>query len=155
MEPRVLDLIKASGVKVVPMLSNDYNGVFTGNALQRILNDPAKSDRLVQDVARFLVKYNLSGINVDFEDLKEKNNEVVTNFEKKLFTTLHDLNLVVTQIVSPFNEAYDYAGLANYYDYIFLMVYDEYNDNTKPGPICSQKWIESAVDDLAKKGDPS
>ena len=155
MEPRVLDLIKASGVKVVPMLSNNYNGVFTGNALHRILNDPAKSDRLVQDVARFLVKYNLSGINVDFEDLKEKNNEVLTNFEKKLYTTLHDLNLLVTQNVSPFNEDYDYAGLANYNDYIFLMAYDEYNDNTKPGPICSQKWIESAVDDLAKKVDPS
>ncbi len=155
MEPRVLELIKTSGVKVMPMLSNNYNGVFTGKALHRILNDPTKSDRLVQDVARFLVKNNLAGINVDFEDLNEKNNDVLTNFEKKLYTTLHDLNLLVTQNVSPFNEDYDYAQLAKYNDYIFLMAYDEFNDGTKPGPICSQKWIESAVDDLAKKVDPS
>jgi cellulose synthase/poly-beta-1,6-N-acetylglucosamine synthase-like glycosyltransferase/spore germination protein YaaH/peptidoglycan/xylan/chitin deacetylase (PgdA/CDA1 family) len=155
MEPRVLELIKASGIKVMPMLSNNYNGVFTGKALHRILNDPAKSDKLVQDVARFLVKNNLAGINVDFEELHEKNNEVLSNFEKKLYTTLHDLNLLVTQNVSPFNDDYDYAQLAKYNDYIFLMAYDEYNDATKPGPICSQKWIESAVDDLAKKVDPS
>ena len=36
-------------------------------------------------------------------------------------------------------------------DYLFLMAYDEYSNDSDPGPISSQKWIEAAVDLAAKE----
>jgi cellulose synthase/poly-beta-1,6-N-acetylglucosamine synthase-like glycosyltransferase/peptidoglycan/xylan/chitin deacetylase (PgdA/CDA1 family) len=56
----------------------------------------------------------------------------------------------VTQDVIPFNEDYDFKGLSKYNDYIFLMAYDQFSDNSGPGPIAHQKWIEGAVDDAVK-----
>lgn len=50
----------------------------------------------------------------------------------------------------PFNEDYNYDQLNRYNDYIFLMAYDEFSNDTKPGPVSSQKWIEAAVDQVAK-----
>jgi cellulose synthase/poly-beta-1,6-N-acetylglucosamine synthase-like glycosyltransferase/spore germination protein YaaH/peptidoglycan/xylan/chitin deacetylase (PgdA/CDA1 family) len=152
---RAFDLIKASGVKVMPMLSNSFNAQFNGAALHRILNDPKKMDRLINDVVKLLRQNDFAGINVDFEELQEDNNEVLTNFERKLYNTLHSNGFLVTQNVSPFNEDYNYKELAKYNDYIFLMAYDQYSESTKPGPVSAQKWIQNAVNKLAAKVPPS
>lgn len=148
-DTRAYELIKASGVKVMPMLSNSYNAQFNGAALHRILNNPKKTDRLINDVVKLLKKNNFQGINVDFEELQEDNNEVLTNFEKKLYNALHAEGFLVTQNVSPYNEDYNYKELARYNDYLFLMAYDQHSESTKPGPICSQRWIQNAVNNLA------
>jgi cellulose synthase/poly-beta-1,6-N-acetylglucosamine synthase-like glycosyltransferase/spore germination protein YaaH/peptidoglycan/xylan/chitin deacetylase (PgdA/CDA1 family) len=144
------DVIKAAKVKVMPILSNNYNSVFSGDALHRILNNKAKKERLIADVLRLITKYKFAGINVDFEELKESNNEILSNFQRDLYTALHEKGFMVTQNVSPFNEDYDYKELSNYNDYIFLMAYDEHSESSGPGPISGQRWIEAAVDHLAK-----
>ena len=110
-DKRAYDLIKASGVKVMPMLSNSFNSTFNGDALHRILNSPQKINRLINDVVKLLSQYNFAGINVDFEEMKESNNEVLTNFEKKLYNALHEKGFLVTQNVSPFNDDYNYKCL--------------------------------------------
>jgi cellulose synthase/poly-beta-1,6-N-acetylglucosamine synthase-like glycosyltransferase/spore germination protein YaaH/peptidoglycan/xylan/chitin deacetylase (PgdA/CDA1 family) len=147
---RAFDVIKASGAKVVPLLSNNYNGTFNGSALHRILNNKAKQDRLIDDVLKLLTRFKFTGINVDFEELQEKRNENLTSFQKKLYQRLHAQGFMVTQNVSAFNEDYDYSQLVKYNDYLFLMAYDEYNQGSKAGPICSEKWVEAAVDKLAQ-----
>lgn len=144
------DVIKAAKVKVMPILSNNYNSLFSGDALHRILNNKAKKERLIADVLRLVAKYKFAGINVDFEELKESNNEVLSTFQRELYTALHEKGFMVTQNVSPFNEDYDYKELSNYNDYIFLMAYDEHSESTKPGPISGQRWVEAAVDHLTK-----
>lgn len=154
-DKRAYDLIKASGVKVMPMLSNSYNSKFNSAALHRILNSPKKTDRLIRDVVKLLRKNNFHGINVDFEELQESNNEVLASFEKKLYRVLHAEGFLVTQNVSPFNEDYNYQELAKYNDYLFLMAYDQHSESTQPGPICSQHWIQDAVNNLSAHIPPS
>ena len=154
-DQRAFDIINKSGIEVMPMLSNSYNAKFNGAALHRILNNPAKTNRLINDVIKFLTIYNLTGINVDFEEMQENKNEVLTQFQKKLYTALHEQGFLVSQNVSPFNEDYNYTELAKYNDYLFLMAYDQHSESTKPGPVCSQKWIEEAVDKLASKVPPA
>jgi cellulose synthase/poly-beta-1,6-N-acetylglucosamine synthase-like glycosyltransferase/spore germination protein YaaH/peptidoglycan/xylan/chitin deacetylase (PgdA/CDA1 family) len=144
-----LDLIKKSNVKVMPLLSNNYKSQFNGAALHRILSSKAKTSLLINEVINILKQYDFAGINVDFEEMKEEKNENLTNFQKELYRRLHAEGFLVSQNVSPFNEDYNYNQLANYNDYLFLMAYDQHSESTKPGPICSQKWIESAVDKLA------
>ncbi len=154
-DQRAFDIINKSGIEVMPMLSKSYNAKFNGAALHRILNNPAKTTRLINDVIKFLTIYNLTGINVDFEEMQENKNEVLTQFQKKLYTALHEQGFLVSQNVSPFNEDYNYTELAKYNDYLFLMAYDQHSESTKPGPVCSQKWIEEAVDKLASKVPPA
>ena len=144
------DIIKAAKVKVIPLLSNSYNSNFSGDALHRILNNKDKKERLISDVLNLLTKYKFNGINIDFEELKETNNEILSSFQKEIYERLHSKGFMVTQNVSPFNEDYNYKELAKYNDYLFLMAYDEHAEGTGPGPISSQRWIEAAVDHLAK-----
>ncbi|CAN5832382.1 glycosyltransferase [soil metagenome] len=135
--------------------SNPAKGDFDGNLAHVILNDPAKRKFIIQQLADTLLHYQLQGINIDFEELKETNNETLTAFQKELYETLHAKNLLVTIDVSPDNEDYDYKELAKYNDYVILMAYDQFNDGTEPGPISSQKWIEAKLDWMDDKIDVS
>jgi cellulose synthase/poly-beta-1,6-N-acetylglucosamine synthase-like glycosyltransferase/spore germination protein YaaH/peptidoglycan/xylan/chitin deacetylase (PgdA/CDA1 family) len=149
-DPRAWAVMKRSGVKILPILSNNYKEVFRGDAVRRIIADPVKKQRLINDVIKILEKDDFIGVNVDFEELDEKNNEDLVSFQKDLYEQLHTRHLLVTQDVIPFNEDYDFKGLSKYNDYIFLMAYDQFSDASGPGPIGHQKWIEGAVDDAVK-----
>ncbi len=149
-DQRAWNVMKKSGVKILPILSNNYKELFRGDAVHRIINDPAKKQRLISDVIRILEKNNFIGVNVDFEELEEKSNEKLVDFQKDLYQQLHERHLLVTQDVIPFNEDYNFKELSRYNDYIFLMAYDQYSDASGPGPIAHQKWVEGAVDEAVK-----
>jgi peptidoglycan-N-acetylglucosamine deacetylase len=146
-----LTVMNKSGVKVLPLLTNNIGSVFRGDVVHRILNNPEKRDRLISDIIKYLEFYKLDGINIDFEDLLEKKNEVLVQFQKSLYEKMHAKGLLVSQDVQPFNEDYNFKELSAYNDYVILMAYDQYSDGTGPGPISHQKWIEGAVDDATKK----
>ncbi len=148
---RAWTIMKNSGVKIMPILSNNYKEVFRGDGVHRIINDPVKKERLINDVIKILEKNDFIGINVDFEELQEKKNENLVKFQKDIYERLHAKHFLVTQDVIPFNEDYNFKELAKYNDYIFLMAYDQYSDASGPGPVSHQKWIEGAVDDAVKK----
>ena len=150
-DDRAFDIMKKSGVPIMPILSNNYHEKFMGETVHRILTDPKKQERLINDLINILEKNHFIGVNVDFEELQEKTDEPLIAFQKELYTRLHEKGLLVTQDVIPFNEDYNYEQLARYNDYIFLMAYDQFSENTGPGPIAHQQWIEAAVDKVARK----
>jgi cellulose synthase/poly-beta-1,6-N-acetylglucosamine synthase-like glycosyltransferase/spore germination protein YaaH/peptidoglycan/xylan/chitin deacetylase (PgdA/CDA1 family) len=149
-DPRAWGVMKRSGVKILPILSNNYKGDFHGEGVHRIINDPVKEQRLINDVIKILEQDHFVGVNVDFEELQEKTNDKLVDFQQNLYNQMHARHLLVTQDVIPFNEDYNFKGLAKYNDYVFLMAYDQFSDNSGPGPIAHQKWIEGAVDDAVK-----
>ena len=150
---RGADIIRASGVPVVAVLSNYSGDDFKGAILHRVLNDSLKRKRLIDDVVKVLQKEHFAGVNIDFEELQESSDEVLVNFMRELYGRLHPLHLLVTQDVSPFNSDFNYAALSKYNDYVFLMAYDEYSTTTGPGPISSQRWIQAALDKATDKID--
>jgi peptidoglycan-N-acetylglucosamine deacetylase len=150
-DQKALDLLNKSGVKVLPLLTNNIGTVFRGDVVHRILNSPEKRDRLISDIIKYLELYKLDGINIDFEDLQEKKNEVLVQFQKSLYEQMHAKGMLVSQDVQPFNQDYNFEELSRYNDYVILMAYDQFSDGTGPGPICHQKWIEGAVDDAIQK----
>ena len=151
MDARGINLIKASGVRVVPVLSNYANPGFNGKVLHRVLHDASKRKRLIDDVLKFVQSNHYAGINIDFEELDEDSDEYFIDFMGELYARFHPLNLMVTQDVSPFNDDYNFKELSKFNDFIFLMAYDQHSNDGVAGPISSQKWIEAVVDDAVKK----
>ncbi len=151
---KALDLMNKSGVKTLPLLTNNDNGIFRGDVLHKIFSDRKKKERLINDIINVLRKDSLDGINIDFEELKESKNETLVLFQKELYQRLHANGFLVTQDVEPFNDDYNLTELSRYNDYICLMAYDQSSESTDPGPICHQKWIEAAVDQAAQKIPP-
>jgi cellulose synthase/poly-beta-1,6-N-acetylglucosamine synthase-like glycosyltransferase/spore germination protein YaaH/peptidoglycan/xylan/chitin deacetylase (PgdA/CDA1 family) len=147
------NLMKKYHVSIIPLIDNvdikRMNGEFNGELVHRILHDPVKEQKLIQEIAVTLHKYKLQGINIDFEELKEKGDEALISFQKDLYNTLHAQGLLVTQDIIPEDEDYNVKELANYNDYLFLMAYDEHYGSSVPGPVSSQKWIEKMLDEAA------
>ena len=152
-DKRALDLMNKSEVKILPLLTNydKAKGGFRGDVVHRIFSNPVKRKKLVADMLRLVIKNSLDGINIDLEELKEKNNEALVIFQREIFEAFHAKGLLVTQEVVPFNDDYDFTELARFNDYVFVMAYDQSSESTSPGPISHQKWIEAAIDQAAKK----
>ncbi len=153
------NLMKRHNVKIVPILSNvdfsTHSGNFDGELLDKVLRDKAKKERLINDIYKYLEQYKLQGVNIDFEELEESSIEPMNRFVKELSAKLHLNGLLVTQDIMPNDEDFNVKELAKYEDYIFLMAYDQHWDESVPGTVSDQKWIEKETDEIAKKISPS
>jgi peptidoglycan-N-acetylglucosamine deacetylase len=141
------------GLKVLPMLSNvnidRHNGDFDGRLLNSMLTNPVKRERLLDDIVSKLRKYNLQGINIDFEELQDKSVDAMHLFQQELYERLHKESKLVTQDITAGNEDFHIADLNKYNDYLFLMAYDQHYSTSVPGPLCDQRWIEKQLDEIA------
>jgi len=150
-DPKALKIMQDAGVKIMPLLTNNYKTLFRGETVRRILTSPAKKQKLINDIIAVLKQYNFIGINIDFEEIMMDSDKPLIEFQKQLYEQLHAQNFLVSQDVIPFNDEYNFKALSNYNDYLILMAYDQHHAETKPGPNSSQKWIEAAVFDMASK----
>jgi len=152
-DAEALAVMKKHPVRIVPIVSNvnveKGEGDFDGSLIHAILHNPQKKERLISDIIKYLERYQLQGINIDFEDFKESNNKIITAFQQELYTRLHAAGLLVTQDIMAGNDDFSIKDLARYNDYLMLMAYDEHYSNSVPGAVSSQRWIEKELDEAA------
>ncbi|MEO7265508.1 MAG: glycosyltransferase [Ferruginibacter sp.] len=148
-----LATMRRKNLQIIPMLTNFNSSKkdFDGDLLHILLNDKTKQAAFIKQLADTLSFYHFAGINIDFEELKEKTTSPLTSFQQSLYNTLHPLGFQVSIDVEPRNNDYDFKSLSVFNDYLVLMAYDEFNGSKGPGPISSQKWIEDNLDWLADK----
>ena len=133
------------GILVVPYLTNDW----VRNTGIAALNN---MDALTDDLAAAVLKYNLDGVNIDIENVTEAQRNDYIAFVRLLRAKLPaGKRIVVAVAANPYglktgwNGSYDYAGLAEYCDYLMLMAYDESYYGSKPGPVASISFVERSV----------
>lgn len=150
-----LALMKKKNIRIIPLINNTNDkkgdGEFDGNLIHRILHTPAKRERLLNDIVKYIKAYDLQGINIDFEDFNEKNDEPITAFQKDLYAKLHPMGLLVTQDIMPYNNDFNVKDLEAYNDYMFVMAYDEHYSTSIAGPVSSQQFIEKMLDKTTKE----
>ena len=157
-----LAVMKKHNLSIQPIFNNYHSGktfidrgFFDSKLLHVILNDSSKRKNIISQIADTLSYYKLQGLNIDFEELDEKSNRPLTQFQKELYEALHARNFLVSMDVQAMNEDYDFTELAKYNDHVILMAYDQFSDATGPGPISSQKWIEEQLDWMDDRVDAS
>ncbi len=149
-DSKAYNLMKRSGVPIMPILSNNYNQNFDSKSLAKLLHSKERRKALISSMLSECKKHGFVGINIDFEELGDVNEGYLLLFVKELSEVFHREGLYVTQDIAPFNDDYDVAALAEYVDYLFVMAYDEHNTLTEAGPISSQRWLVEAVDRVAR-----
>ena len=147
---RALRLMRHAGIPVLPMLTNNYGSAFRPEAIGRIMRDDRKRMAMINELASICRKNGFSGINLDLEELDINDDALLITLVKDFAQVFHSQGLYVTQAVAAFNDDYNMPELAKYDDYLFLMVYDEHNAASRPGPVCSQRWVEKATDWAAR-----
>lgn len=133
------------GILVVPYLTNNWVQDTGIAALENM-------DKLSDDLAAAVVKYNLDGVNIDIENVTEAQRSDYVAFVRLLREKLPaGKRIVVAVSANPYGKtegwpgSYDYAGLARYCDYLFLMAYDESYAGSAPGPVASISFVERSI----------
>lgn len=132
-------------VLVTPFLSNHWGR-------QRAIAALNKPGVLAEEIANAIKEHNLDGVNVDLENLLSSDKEKLTEFVRILREKIGDekiLSVAVAanpkKLTTTWVSAYDYAGLAEYANYLVLMAYDEHSAGGSAGPVASISFVEESV----------
>lgn len=139
---------KKHDVKVTPLVSNFINNHWDGDVLHRLFTTPGAEDAFINRMLAYVKENNFDGINIDFEDIHEKDKAHFTRFMEKISQSFHQHGLTVTLDVPPNNSSFDYKSLAASADRIIVMLYDQHHALSKPGPVAQTEWVKEHLSKL-------
>jgi peptidoglycan-N-acetylglucosamine deacetylase len=149
----LINLNKKYKKPVIISLTNyvDAMGGFDNKDLYRIIKDKDRRAKFIGSVAAQLAKYHFRGVNLELENIKNRNDENFVALEKEFYAVLHAQGYLVTCNVIPDDEQYDVVKLQHFNDYLFVMAIDEHTDDSNPGDLSNQHWVEEILDNICTK----
>ena len=142
---KFINEMHSRGINVVPFLSNHWNRAGGINALKDV-------ELLSGQVANYVEKYNLDGVNVDIENVTHEQSEQYTELVRLLREKIpSDKEVSVAVAANPngwetgWHGSYDYTKLAKYADHLLIMAYDEHYEGGSAGPVSSISFVENSI----------
>lgn len=140
---------KEEGYKVWAMFSTEGSPSKTSKFLN---SSPARA-ACVKMMKEFILKYDLDGINLDFENMYQYDRDLYSQFVKEMADMCHSVGAILSVDVTKYEPTsytysmcYDRTAIAKYADYVALMAYDQNGTwSTKAGSVADLKWTENAV----------
>ncbi|MDQ0228962.1 peptidoglycan-binding protein [Metabacillus malikii] len=143
------------GIKVVPFLSNHWDRNLGRAAL-------TNREKLTTQIAEFIMKNNLDGVQVDIENVTDIDRDQYTDLVKLLNEKLpKEKEVSVAVAANPngwtkgWHGSYDYTEIAKHSDYLMIMAYDESYTGSPEGPVASYDWVERSIQYAIKQDVPS
>jgi spore germination protein YaaH len=145
-------------VKVLPRINCQSTSV-----VHRILADPATREAWLAGILGLVRDHGYDGVNLDFESVAAADRDALTGFVADLAARLHAEGKLLSQAVSPKDKdvpnhprstAFDYAQLAEYDDYVFVMAWGQHWSTSAPGPLDDVRWVRSVADYAASMPHP-
>ncbi|MBB6111459.1 Glycosyltransferase, catalytic subunit of cellulose synthase and poly-beta-1,6-N-acetylglucosamine synthase [Mucilaginibacter lappiensis] len=152
----LINLNKKYNKPILLTLSNYVNkdnltGGYDSKDVERIFKSKTLRAGFIKSIVNALYKYKLKGINVDLDEIKDRNSKIYITFQKELYATLSAKKFLVTQNVIPGDDEYDILRLQHVNDFLFVMAIDEHNEYSNAGDISNQHWVEQILDDVCSK----
>lgn len=129
---------------------------FTTDAdLSKILTKTSIRQKLINNLISEVKKYDIDGINVDFEKIKSDFAEDYIEFIRELSIECRKNSIVLSvdsYVPMPYSEYYrrDEQGVVA--DYVIIMAYDEhYAGSEESGSVSSISWVQSAIDNTLEQ----
>lgn len=110
---------------------------------------------LINNIIAVAQKYDLDGINIDFEALSEETGEPFIQFIRELALALDETDIVLSvdnYVPSEYTMFYDREEQACFADYIVVMAYDEHiNTSGEAGSVASYPWVKEGLQNTLKE----
>ncbi|WBW50639.1 glycosyl hydrolase family 18 protein [Peptoniphilus equinus] len=139
---------KNLGIDVWGYLDNSFDKDITTG----FIHSSAIRDKVIAKTLAMVQKYNLSGINVDFEQTAVDDRDAITQFIRELAGVFAQHDLLVSVDVTPqisadvTQEPYDRKALAEIADYVIVMTYDQHwATSDKAGSVAEYNWVEGNI----------
>ena len=134
-----------NGYKIWTIISNDS----LQDTTSEILNDYKLRETLINNIVNLVITNNLDGINIDFENIKEADKNMLSRFTIELAPRLTEYDKVLSvDVTAPdggenWSMCYDRHKLGQVADYLVFMAYDQYGDSSsQAGTTAGADWIE-------------
>lgn len=144
---------KAQGYDVWGLVTNSFNSSLTTS----VLSNPTSRANVINQLISYAKKYNLDGINIDFEGVSSSDGDIYLTFIKEATQAFKANNLVTsvdTFVPAPWTTQYKLAEVAQVVDYVIIMAYDEhYRTSPTSGSTASYTWVKKYMDEAISKVD--
>jgi cellulose synthase/poly-beta-1,6-N-acetylglucosamine synthase-like glycosyltransferase/peptidoglycan/xylan/chitin deacetylase (PgdA/CDA1 family)/spore germination protein YaaH len=146
----LINLNKKYKKQILVTLNNYDNakGGYDVEEVEHIINNKKVRMAFINSVVDKLKFYKFQGVNVDLDDVKDRNSKNYIAFQNELYAILHANGLLVTQNIVPEDEAYDLKRLQHINDFIFVMAIDQHYDGSNSGEVSNQHWAEEILDEV-------
>lgn len=132
-----------------------FSNGFESDRTQQALATFETRQKIIKQLLSFAEIYDLDGINIDFENVYEKDGANVTQFVRELTPLAHEAGLVVSMDITfisgsgRWSKFYDREKLAETVDYLMVMAYDEHwGSSPVAGSVSSLPWVERNLNRL-------
>ena len=138
----------AKGYKVWALITNSFDPDLTSV----VLHNPKARQYVINQLQFFIERYNLDGINLDFENIYDEDKDALTVFVREIKTALNPTGAIVSMDItvpsetSRWSTCYNRQALGETVDYMMLMAYDEHwRTSPVSGSVASIGWVENGI----------
>ncbi|HZS26425.1 MAG TPA: glycosyltransferase [Candidatus Angelobacter sp.] len=156
-DDRVMPFLRAekAEVEVFPLVNNfDQVSKQWLTNIGDFLNNPAARQTFRSDLLLYLASDKFKGVSLDFEEIPLKAQPGFVALIEELGADLHARGLRLYLNVPVSDKDYDYPRLAAASDGLVIMNYDQHQVTSSPGPVASQDWfvsnLQQAIKDIPK-----
>ncbi|MHB1015799.1 MAG: polysaccharide deacetylase family protein [Desulfurivibrionaceae bacterium] len=158
-EQKVLDLVKAQGIVLLPVLRNmGGGGGWRPEAAEGLINGPvARQDQFIANLKGQLKSMGAGGVIIDWEQVDPSYRAAMTALLDKIASALHADAMQLWLCVPMGRElnVLDLDALAEHVDHFVAMLHDENSETDPPGPIASWEWFNGWLDTMTEYGEPA
>ncbi len=134
------------GIEVWALI-DDFN---TEVNMEEVLSRTSRREKLINELISSAIKYDLDGINIDFEHIPQDAGIHYVQFLRELSIRCRSNGLVLSTdnyVPSEYRSYYDIEEQGVLVDYVVIMAYDEhYRGSSESGPVASIKFVEDAIE---------
>ena len=164
LDKRVIELAKARGVKLMPLVVNEG---FNQPALRRLLADTAARSRAIASFVELCRRNGYWGIQFDIENINIQDRDRFTAWFTDAARALHAAGFTISaaivhqtdDLVGPTGyhrfladswRTFDLEALGRAADFLSVMSYDQHTRRTPPGPVAGIPWVRAIADHFLK-----
>lgn len=120
-------------------------------SMYEVLSYTSRREKLINELMAEAIKYNLDGINVDFEKISKDAAIHYVQFLRELSIKCRNNGIVLSvdnYVPAPYNSYYNMTEQGEIVDYVVIMAYDEhYPGSEESGSVASIGYVEQAIED--------
>jgi spore germination protein len=160
LDRRVIELARARGVKVMPLVVNEG---FNQPALRRLLADTAARSRSIASLVELCRRNGYWGIQFDVENVNIQDRDRFTAWFTDAARALHAGGFTISAAIVHQTDdlpgptgyhrfladswrTFDLAALGKVADFLSVMSYDQHTRRTPPGPVAGMPWVRAVTD---------
>lgn len=143
---KYIEWAHSNGYKVWPSIANSPYIETTSEIMQ----DYNLRHNLIENIVGLVVKYDLDGINIDFEYMHDEDKDLFSRFIIELKPRLNEIGAVLSvDVTAPdgseeWSLCYDRNVIGDVADYIVFMAYDQYGQySDKAGTTAGYNWVKA------------